>query len=58
MIIMAVFGGSGTILGPILGAFALSAISEILASKITSLDEYIFRPGDRGGDRFHAARFC
>ena len=42
MIIMAVFGGSGTILGPILGAFALSAISEILASKITSLASIFF----------------
>ena len=42
MIIMAVFGGPGTILGPVLGAFALSAISEILASKITSLASVFF----------------
>jgi branched-chain amino acid transport system permease protein len=42
MIIMAVFGGPGTILGPVLGAFALSAISEILASKITSLASIFF----------------
>jgi branched-chain amino acid transport system permease protein len=42
MIIMAVFGGPGTILGPVLGAFALSAISEILSSKITSLASIFF----------------
>lgn len=42
MIIMAVFGGPGTIFGPILGAFALSAISEILASKITNLASVFF----------------
>ncbi len=42
MIIMAVFGGPGTIFGPVLGAFALSAISEILASKVTSLASIFF----------------
>lgn len=42
MIIMAVFGGPGTILGPIFGAVALSAISEILASKITNLAGIFF----------------
>ncbi len=42
MIIMAVFGGPGTIFGPVLGAFVLSAISEILASKITSLASLFF----------------
>ncbi len=42
MIIMAVFGGAGTILGPVLGAFVLSAISEILASKVTSLASIFF----------------
>jgi branched-chain amino acid transport system permease protein len=42
MIIMAVFGGAGTIFGPVLGAFVLSAISEILASKITSLASLFF----------------
>ncbi|KGD90088.1 branched-chain amino acid ABC transporter permease [Achromobacter sp. RTa] len=36
MIIMAVFGGAGTILGPVVGAFSLSAISELLSSEITS----------------------
>jgi len=42
MIIMAVFGGPGTIFGPVLGAFVLSAISEILASKVTSLASIFF----------------
>jgi branched-chain amino acid transport system permease protein len=36
MIIMAVFGGPGTIFGPVLGAFVLSAISEVLSSEITT----------------------
>jgi branched-chain amino acid transport system permease protein len=36
MIIMAVFGGAGTVLGPVVGAFSLSAISELLSSEITS----------------------
>ena len=36
MIIMAVFGGAGTILGPVVGAFSLSAVSELLSSEITS----------------------
>ena len=35
MIIMAVFGGPGTILGPVVGAFSLSAVSEFLSSEIT-----------------------
>ena len=42
MIIMVVFGGPGTIFGPVLGAFVLSAISEILASKVTSLASIFF----------------
>jgi branched-chain amino acid transport system permease protein len=42
MIIMAVFGGPGTIFGPVLGAFVLSAISEILATKVTSLASVFF----------------
>jgi len=42
MIIMAVFGGPGTIFGPVLGAFVLSAISEILAAKVTSLASIFF----------------
>jgi branched-chain amino acid transport system permease protein len=42
MIIMAVFGGPGTVLGPIVGAFSLSAISELLSSKVTSVAGLFF----------------
>jgi branched-chain amino acid transport system permease protein len=42
MIIMAVFGGPGTILGPIVGALSLSAISEFLSSEITSIAGLFF----------------
>jgi branched-chain amino acid transport system permease protein len=42
MIIMAVFGGPGTIFGPVLGAFVLSAISEFLASEITTVAGLFF----------------
>jgi branched-chain amino acid transport system permease protein len=36
MIIMTLFGGPGTVLGPVLGAFLLSAISEVLSSEVTT----------------------
>lgn len=42
MIIMAVFGGPGSVLGPVLGAFILSVISEILATKVTSVASMFF----------------
>jgi branched-chain amino acid transport system permease protein len=42
MIIMAVFGGPGTVLGPIVGAFSLSAISELLSSEVTSIAGLFF----------------
>jgi len=42
MIIMAVFGGPGTILGPVVGAFLLSAVSEFLSSEITSIAGLFF----------------
>jgi branched-chain amino acid transport system permease protein len=42
MIIMAVFGGPGTVFGPVLGAFVLSAISEVLASEVTSVAGLFF----------------
>jgi branched-chain amino acid transport system permease protein len=42
MIIMAVFGGPGTVFGPVLGAFVLSAISEVLASEITTVAGLFF----------------
>ncbi|MEJ2344587.1 MAG: branched-chain amino acid ABC transporter permease [Gammaproteobacteria bacterium] len=42
MIIMAVFGGPGSILGPVIGAFLLSGVSEILSTEITSLASLFF----------------
>ena len=42
MIIMAVFGGPGTVLGPIVGAFALSVIAEMLSSEVTSVAGLFF----------------
>lgn len=42
MIIMVVFGGPGTVLGPIVGSFILSAISELLSSEVTSIAGLFF----------------
>lgn len=42
MIIMAVFGGPGTVFGPIIGALSLSAVSEFLSSEITSIAGLFF----------------
>jgi len=42
MIIMAVFGGAGSVLGPVVGALVLSTISEVLATRITSLASMFF----------------
>jgi branched-chain amino acid transport system permease protein len=42
MIIMTVFGGSGTVSGPLVGAFLLSGISEVLATKMTSVASLFF----------------
>jgi branched-chain amino acid transport system permease protein len=42
MIIMAVFGGPGSVLGPVVGAFILSVISEVLATKVTSIASMFF----------------
>jgi len=42
MIIMAVFGGAGTVLGPVVGALSLSAVSELLASEVTSIAGLFF----------------
>lgn len=42
MIIMTLFGGPGTVFGPLIGAFFLSIISEILAIQITSLAALFF----------------
>jgi len=37
MIIMAVFGGPGTVAGPLIGAFVLSAISEFLSTTVSAM---------------------
>jgi branched-chain amino acid transport system permease protein len=42
MIIMAVFGGPGSVFGPVIGAFVLSVISEVLATKVTSIASMFF----------------
>ena len=42
MVIMAVFGGPGTVLGPVVGAFILSAIYEVLASSISTAAALLF----------------
>ncbi len=42
MIIMAVFGGAGTVAGPLLGALVLSAVSELLATQLATLAELFY----------------
>jgi branched-chain amino acid transport system permease protein len=42
MIIMAVFGGPGTVLGPVVGAFTLTTVSEFLSSEVTSVAGLFF----------------
>ena len=42
MIIMAVFGGPASIVGPVVGAFVLSGISEILSSVFSSVASLFF----------------
>ncbi len=42
MIIMAVFGGAGSVLGPVVGAFVLSVIAEVLATRVTSIASMFF----------------
>jgi branched-chain amino acid transport system permease protein len=37
MIIMAVFGGMGTVVGPLLGALVLASVSELLSTQLASL---------------------
>ena len=39
MIIMAVFGGMGTVVGPLLGALVLASVSELLSTQFVSLAE-------------------
>ena len=42
MIIMAVFGGAGTVFGPVVGALSLAGVSELLASEVTSIAGLFF----------------
>ncbi|RZI42562.1 branched-chain amino acid ABC transporter permease [Herbaspirillum sp. HC18] len=42
MIIMAVFGGAGSVFGPVVGAFLLAGISEVLATEISSVASLFF----------------
>jgi branched-chain amino acid transport system permease protein len=41
MIIMAVFGGMGTVVGPLLGALVLTSVSELLSTQLVSLAELV-----------------
>jgi branched-chain amino acid transport system permease protein len=42
MVIMAVFGGPGTVLGPLVGSFVLSAVYEVLSSWISTAAALLF----------------
>ncbi|MBU6468678.1 MAG: branched-chain amino acid ABC transporter permease [Betaproteobacteria bacterium] len=42
MIIMAVFGGPGSVLGPVIGAALLSGVSELLSSTLSSVASLFF----------------
>jgi branched-chain amino acid transport system permease protein len=42
MIIMAVFGGAGSVFGPVVGAFLLSGVSEFLATEVSSVASLFF----------------
>ena len=42
MVIMAVFGGPGTVAGPLIGSFLLSAVYEVLASSISTAAALLF----------------
>ncbi len=42
MIIMAVFGGAGTIVGPLLGALVLASVSEVLSTQLVTLAELFY----------------
>jgi branched-chain amino acid transport system permease protein len=42
MVIMAMFGGPGTVFGPVIGAFVLSAVYEVLASHISTAAALLF----------------
>jgi len=42
MIIMAIFGGAGTVFGPLVGAILLASTSELLATEITGMASLFF----------------
>jgi branched-chain amino acid transport system permease protein len=42
MIIMAIFGGAGSIFGPLVGALLLASISEVLSTEVTNLASLFF----------------
>lgn len=42
MVIMAVFGGPGTVLGPVVGSFILTGVYEVLASSLSTAAALIF----------------
>lgn len=42
MVIMCVFGGPGTVFGPVIGSFILSAVYEVLASEISTAAVLLF----------------
>jgi branched-chain amino acid transport system permease protein len=42
MVIMAVFGGPGTVFGPVIGSFLLTAVYEVLASSISTAAALLF----------------
>ncbi len=42
LIIMAVFGGTGTVLGPLLGALVLASLSEWLSTHLVTLAELVY----------------
>jgi len=42
MIIMAIFGGAGSIFGPLIGALLLASISEVLSTEVTNLASLFF----------------
>jgi branched-chain amino acid transport system permease protein len=42
MIIMAIFGGAGSIFGPLIGALLLASISEVLSTAVTNLASLFF----------------
>ena len=42
MVVMAIFGGAGTVLGPVLGAVIMSSIKEVLSTSLPNLHTIVF----------------